>query len=87
MHYFLYKFHFLKTFLVCTFRTVLEGESSRVHSLHRSSLLRNSLTSKFESNWWNHQNVYDFDFLIANCFVDVYHPNDDTAPKGGGCES
>ena len=26
-------------------------------------------------------------FLIANCFVDVYHPNDDTAPKGGGCES
>lgn len=26
-------------------------------------------------------------FLIANCFVDAYHPNDTEAPQGGGCGS
>ena len=26
-------------------------------------------------------------FLIANCFVDAYHPSDDAAPLGGGCGS
>ena len=26
-------------------------------------------------------------FLIANCFVDVYHPNTGSAPLGGGCDS
>lgn len=26
-------------------------------------------------------------FLIANCFVDAYHPGDDAAPQGGGCGS
>lgn len=26
-------------------------------------------------------------FLIANCFVDAYHPNENEPPQGGGCGS